>query len=110
LIGDLYLNFGIPSVVIGMIVLGVLLRIVQTRLLGPSPTAVGILTVMVVLVQVVVKQMGTIGHTLSATVFALAPVFVVYLAVPFFVRRGRQPSDFNLQSAQSDAPMNAGSG
>jgi hypothetical protein len=80
-IGDLYLNFGLISVVIGMLIMGALLRLIHYRFLGPYPTTIGILTAIIVMVQVLIRQEGTVGHTLSTTVFAFAPVFVVSIMV-----------------------------
>ncbi|MFP6654531.1 MAG: hypothetical protein VCB25_02815 [Myxococcota bacterium] len=87
-IGDLYLNFGVASVVVGMILIGVFLRLFQTRFLGPNPTTVGILAAIVVVAQFHIKQIGAAAHVLSSTVFALAPVLIVYLAVGLLARRG----------------------
>jgi hypothetical protein len=80
-IGDLYLNFGTASVVMGMLFTGALLRLFQTRMLGPSPTAVGILAAIIVLAQIIIKQIGSAAFVLSSTVFAFGPVFIVYLMV-----------------------------
>ena len=85
-IGDLYLNFGVTSVVVGMLVLGALLRLFQTHFLGPDPTAAGILAAIIVLVQLHIKQIGSAASVLSSTVFAFAPVFIVYVAITFLIR------------------------
>jgi hypothetical protein len=89
-IGDLYLNFGVFSVVIGMLVVGAVLRLFQTHFLGPNPTTIGILAAIVVIVQFHIKQVGSASYVLASTVFALAPVLIVYLAVGYLVRG--QPS------------------
>ncbi|MBC8187520.1 MAG: hypothetical protein H8E78_04845 [Proteobacteria bacterium] len=107
-IGDLYLNFGVASVVVGMLVLGALLRLVQTRLLGPHPTAVGILAAIVVMMQLITKQIASAAYVLSATAFAFAPVFAVSIAVAILARRSPPPQmqawgDQNA-SGSSDLP------
>ena len=90
-IGDLYLNFGLISVVIGMLVMGALLRLIHYRFLGPYPTTIGILTAIIVMVQVLIRQEGTVGHTLSSTVFAFGPVLVVSIMVALLLPGTRTP-------------------
>jgi len=101
-IGDLYLNFGVASVVIGMLLIGALLRLFQTRFLGPHPTAVGILAVIIVIAQFHIKQIGSAANVMASTVFALAPLFLVYIAVPYFVR-GKAPPTVPNWSEQVDS-------
>ena len=83
-IGDLYLNFGVVSVVLGMFVLGALLRLIQVRFLGPRPTAVGVLVAIIVMAQLIIKQVSSAAYVLSSTAFALLPVLAVYLIVAYF--------------------------
>lgn len=90
-VGDLYLNFGMASVIVGMLVMGALLRLVQTRLLGPHPTAIGILAAIIVMAQLIIKQISSAAFVLSATVFAFGPVFAVYIAVAIFARKNSPP-------------------
>ena len=93
------MNFGIASVVIGMLVLGAFLRLFQTRFLGPEPTAVGILAAIVVVVQFHIKQIGSLAYVMSSTAFALAPVLIVYVAIAFFVggKSGRRVQSWSEQ-------------
>ncbi|HIF92028.1 MAG: hypothetical protein ABGX04_10680 [Myxococcales bacterium] len=101
-IGDLYLNFGVASVVIGMFVFGTVLRFFQTRFLGPHPTAVGILAAIVLIAQLIIKQIGSAAAVMSTTVFALAPVMITYFAVAYLVRGNSTPREPSW-SEQDDA-------
>ena len=105
-IGDLYLNFGVASVVVGMLVIGALLRLFQTRFLGPHPTMVGILAAIVVIVQFLIKQIGSAAAVMATTAFALAPVLIVYFAVAYLVR-GKPPPAEPSWSEQDDVGAGA---
>ena len=67
------------------------LRFFQTRFLGPKPTTVGVLAAVIVVVQIHIKQVGSAAYVMSTTVFALAPVFLVYLAVELLTRGRPRP-------------------
>jgi hypothetical protein len=101
-IGDLYLNFGIASVVIGMLVIGAVLRLFQTRFLGPKPTLIGILAAIVLVVQLHIKQIGSAAYVMSSTVFALAPVLIVYFLVAYLVG-GKRAAAVSSWSSQDDS-------
>ena len=91
-IGDLYLNFGIISVIIGMLRTGVLMRLTHHLLLGSSPTAPGILAAVIIVMQFHTKQIGPFAYTLSSTIFALAPLAVVALGLRFLVPQRPRPT------------------
>lgn len=98
-IGDLYLNFGIPSVVLGMLVLGALLRLFHLLFLGPNATTAGILAATIVVAQIHIKQVGPVAHTLSSAAFAFGPLLVAHILVVMLTRSRRRAPPFRAPVA-----------
>jgi hypothetical protein len=81
-IGDYFLNFGTPGVIVGMALLGILLRLTHDLLLGDrKPTAVAMLAAVVVLYQLSIRFEGNVAAQYSGTVFALIPIAALALGI-----------------------------
>ena len=79
----------------------------QTRFLGPHPTAVGILAAIVVIAQLVIRQIGSAAAVLSTTAFSLATILVVHFVVAYFAR-GKAPPVVSTWGQDDDAGAGGG--
>jgi len=80
-IGDLYLNFGLWGVLLGMAFFGFVLRLFQAYFLGARPTAPGLLAAAIVVSGIITRIEGTLAQTLSTAFFAFIPLWLVHLAL-----------------------------
>jgi len=83
-IGDLYLNFGWTSVVLGMALLGLILRVSYETLFKRRTAAAMLVQVMIVF-WLIVRFEGNVGQLWSSLVFALSPVVLAHIGARLFL-------------------------
>lgn len=79
-IGELYLNFGYTSVVLGMLAFGMAYRFAHERLLHPEASAAAFLAG-IVMARMVQSLGGALVIPINGTVFFVVPLFLVHLAL-----------------------------
>jgi hypothetical protein len=80
-VGEFYFNFGWPGVVLGMLLLGVLLRFTFEWLVRRGGTTPAILAAVTILYWLGVKFMGDVALTYSSLVVALVPILATHALV-----------------------------
>jgi len=83
-IGEFYLNFGIPGVVVGMFVLGMLLRLAHELLLRRTPTIPLLIASVIVLYEVALAVQGGVVGAVNGPVIALIPLAMVHVVMRLF--------------------------
>lgn len=83
--GDLYLNFGLPAVVIGFLVLGALIRIFHEALLARVRYAPAVLLTAVLTIRLATFLQANVAGALAGVIFALVPIAAIHLLVTTFV-------------------------
>jgi hypothetical protein len=115
-IGEFYLNFGVPGVVAGMFVMGMLLRVLQEGLLR-SATVPAILAGTVVLMNTALEIQGGLVGSVNGVAFTLAPILATHLALRYMgatvpIRSTSPPSapraSLGAAPIPSDAPPSTG--
>jgi hypothetical protein len=91
-IGDFYLNFGYAGVIIGMIVLGLALRLAADLLLGRRMTATTMLAAIAVAYSAIFGFETNVALAQARMFFFLVPIVALHYAVAFFVVGRRTPS------------------
>jgi hypothetical protein len=81
-IGEFYLNFGVPGVIIGMFVMGLLLRLLHEGVLR-SATVPAIVAGVIVLLNTAFEIQGGLIGTVNGVTFTLAPLFAAHLALRY---------------------------
>jgi hypothetical protein len=100
-IGEFYLNFGVPGVVVGMFVMGMLIRVLHEGLLR-SATAPAILAGTVVLLNTAGEIQGGLIGSVNGVTFTLAPIFITHVVLRYI------GATVPIQSgSQSDRPADA---
>jgi hypothetical protein len=88
-VGDYYLNFGTPGAIAGMLLLGMILRIIHESLLRGRPTAPGLLAAVVILYHLTLRFEGNVATQYAGMVFAVVPILATHLVLRTFVRAPR---------------------
>jgi len=83
-IGEFYLNFAVPGVVVGMFVLGFLLRFAHEVILGQSPTIPLTIAAVIIMYKVALAVQGGVVGAVNGPIIALIPLALVHGAVRFF--------------------------
>ncbi len=107
-IGDYYLNFGLPGVIGGMFLLGVLMRITHECLLRGRPTAAGMLGAVVILYQIAVRFEGNVAIQYAGMVTAVVPVLLTHLVIRVFLPAPRpEPAGAEAPAFTAGAKLGA---
>ncbi|MCR9095933.1 MAG: O-antigen polysaccharide polymerase Wzy family protein [bacterium] len=80
-IGELYFNFGWVGVLVGMLVLGSLMRVMSEALTGEHATAASMLVSIVVIYYFCTKFESAIAKQYSNVLFAVVPLILVHAAI-----------------------------
>jgi hypothetical protein len=90
-IGELYFNWGYTGVVLGMFVVGFLLRLIQERFFMWNAPIPALLAAVVVLYSTCMTVQGNLMGPVNGTVFNLAPILVAHglVAMTSGFQRGR---------------------
>ncbi len=81
-IGEFYLNFGTAGVVIGMLTMGLLLRLLHESLLR-SATVPAVVAGVVILMNTSLEIQGGLIGTINGVTFSLGPIFAAHMALRF---------------------------
>ncbi len=81
-IGEFYLNFGTAGVVIGMLTIGLLLRLLHESLLR-SATVPAVVAGVVILMNTSLEIQGGLIGTVNGVTFSLGPIFAAHMALRF---------------------------
>jgi hypothetical protein len=88
-LGEFYMNFGYAGVVVGMLLYGVLLRLLHEVLLRGQPTTPGLFAAIIVLLYLGMGFQGGVANNFANTVLSIVPIVVAHLAVSMlFPARG----------------------
>lgn len=91
--GELYMNWGTAGVVLGMAVIGFLLRFAHEVLIVRSRTIPAMLVIIVLMFEIVTTLDGQIVGTVNGAVFTLGPILVLHLMMGMlFGRTTRSPA------------------
>jgi hypothetical protein len=82
-IGEFYLNFGIPGVILGLMLLGTVLRLAHETLSRHRATAPTILAQTVVVLILCLHFAGSVAGVYGQVAFTLIPLYVLHLAIRF---------------------------
>lgn len=85
-IGEFYLNFGVPGVLFGLMLLGVVLRLAHEGLSRRGATAPSILAQSVILVIFGLQFAGSVAGVYGQVVFTLVPILMLRLLIGTFTR------------------------
>lgn len=89
-LGDLYLNFGLWSVAIGFLLMGIAVRSFHESTLGRARTAPAVLLSAVLAVKIPNGIMiGAVAGSIGVVTFALVPFAMIHLGVTTLFRRSR---------------------
>src|SRR5690606_20964410 len=78
-IGEFYLNFGTAGVLVGMFLLGALLRLVHATLFHPNATIPMVVAGVVVLYKVSLKLQGGIVSAINGPITSLLPLVGIHV-------------------------------
>lgn len=79
-IGEFYLNFGIPGIMLGMLGLGLLIRFAHASLFRSPMTVPMLIASVVVLYSVMVKVQGSVATLINRPIIALLPFVMIHVA------------------------------
>jgi hypothetical protein len=103
LIGDLYRNYGLPAVVLGMFLLGVALRAIHTWLIrGQHPGATGALLFVLLIIEL--DYGNFFGNPFSATVYTFV-VFVVTASIVRLIRSASPAATSRARFVAANVPQ-----
>jgi len=80
-IGEFYLNWGIPAVLMGMFVLGALLRIAHEGLMRPRSTIPLVVAATIVISQSSLALQGGVVIAVNQPIFDMIPLVLVHLMI-----------------------------
>jgi hypothetical protein len=83
-IGEFYLNFAVPGVVGGMLLLGILLRLAHEAFLARPPTIPLVVAAVIVMYKVALAVQGGVVGAVNGPIIALIPLWMVHLAIRMF--------------------------
>lgn len=79
-IGEFYFNFGVTAVILGMALLGTVLRVINDAFVGPDITSPALLIVVVVIYYLCTKFESGVAKQYANILFAAGPILVVHVA------------------------------
>ena len=101
-LGEFFINFGYPGIIVGMLMYGILLRFAHEILLCGKPTTPGYFVAVVVLLRLGLGFQGDTANNFAVTVMVIVPIIVAHFAVlMLFPARARPRPAF--QSAGGSA-------
>jgi hypothetical protein len=83
-IGDYYINFGVAGVIVGMLLLGVTIRLTHESLIRGG-TAPSLLAATVIIFHLTISFNGNVGQVYSNAVFAVVPIWIAQMLVRLFL-------------------------
>lgn len=104
-VGELYFNFGWPGIVIGMLLMGVFLRIVHEVLFPPDAVLPAQLMGVVVLFGIPSSLGGALVGPVNITIMGALPVVVAHWGVRLLAAPPRREA---LEHGRTDAELGAG--
>jgi hypothetical protein len=80
-VGEFYMNFGYPGIVIGLLSMGIIFRVVQTYLFGRKPTAPLLLAAIVIVSGVALSIEKALAPALNSILFNVVPIALAHIGV-----------------------------
>ncbi|MEZ4218750.1 MAG: hypothetical protein R3E88_19925 [Myxococcota bacterium] len=95
-VGELFFNFGWPGIILGMLVIGMLFRLMSEMVFRPNAPTVALITAVTALWTILLSLQGALTGLINGFVFALIPIVAAHLIVRFVLggrpaARGAEP-------------------
>lgn len=100
-VGEFYMNFGFPGIILGCMTLGILYRFIQNFLLRANPTVPMVLAGVIVIIHVALSLEKALAISLNSLLLNVIPVVAAYLAVAVLAPGPRRPSSLTTPVSSS---------